>query len=248
MTNPTHDYYARSHHDHDHAHDHDHDDHKVPNPANEHDNGPPGEYEIMSRAMQELLEQKGLITAEQVAKRMEQFDEEFPYRGAQIVARAWTDPAYKQRLLDDGRAAVGHEPVALVVDGPCLCLRLVPAPNLRGVGDHRRHLVAGGLVVRGIVSCLAAVAIRDRPERRAGRAIARGTFSDRLVHVVAADGLCAGASVLGKKGSRRSANGHRRSAHGIRPDNLRLADGGVVNCGNVRSPYNPARFTQAIDD
>ena len=113
MTNPTHDYYARSHHDHDHAHDHDHDDHAQPNPANEHDNGPPSEYEIMSRAMQELLEQKGIITAAQVAKRIEQFDEEFPYRGAQIVARAWMDAAYKQRLLDDGRAACAEAGVML---------------------------------------------------------------------------------------------------------------------------------------
>ncbi len=108
MTNPDHDYYARNHHDHPHTHDHD--DHA---PVNEHDNGPPGEYEIMSRALQELLEQKGLITAAQVATRMEQFDEEFPYRGAQIVARAWADPAYKQRLLDDGRAACAEAGVIL---------------------------------------------------------------------------------------------------------------------------------------
>src|SRR5690606_26547685 len=45
------------------------------------------------------------ITAEQVRKRMELFDEEFPYRGAQVVARAWVDAAFKQRLLADGRAA-----------------------------------------------------------------------------------------------------------------------------------------------
>ena len=103
------DYYARSHHDHEHGHDHEHDhEHEAPNPANEHDNGPPGEYEIMSRAMQELLEAKGIITAEQVRKRMEQFDEEFPYRGAQVVARAWVDPAFKQRLLADGRAAIAE--------------------------------------------------------------------------------------------------------------------------------------------
>ena len=95
-----HDYYARTRHGH--AHDHDHDD---PTPADEHDHGPPGEFEIMSRAMQELLEQKGAITAEQVRKRMELFDEEFPYHGAQVVARAWVDPAFKQRLLADGRAA-----------------------------------------------------------------------------------------------------------------------------------------------
>ena len=106
MSKTTHDHYARSHgdhhHDHDHAHDHDHDDHA---PVNEHDNGPPGEYEIMSRAMQELLEQKGVLTAAQVTKRMELFDDEFPYHGAQVVARAWVDAAFKQRLLADGRAA-----------------------------------------------------------------------------------------------------------------------------------------------
>ncbi len=113
MAKTTHDYYARKQsdpHDHDHAHDHDHDDHA---PVNEHDNGPPGDYEIMSRAMQELLEQKGLINAAQVAKRMEQFDEEFPYRGAQVVARAWIDPAYKQRLIADGRAACAEVGVML---------------------------------------------------------------------------------------------------------------------------------------
>ena len=101
MSNPHHDYYAHKQSEH-HDHDHDHDDHA---PINEHDNGPPGEYEIMSRAMQELLEQKGMITAEQVTRRMELFDEEFPYHGAQVVARAWVDPAFKQRLLADGRAA-----------------------------------------------------------------------------------------------------------------------------------------------
>ena len=100
MSETPHDHYTRGHGGP--AHDHDHDDHK---PVNEHDDGPPGEYEIMSRAMQELLEQKGVITAEQVTKRMELFDEEFPYHGGQVVARAWVDPAFKQRLLADGRAA-----------------------------------------------------------------------------------------------------------------------------------------------
>ena len=62
-------------------------------PVNEHDDGPPGEFEIMSRAMQEILEEKGVITAEQIRQRMEQFEEDFPYRGSRVVARAWTDPA-----------------------------------------------------------------------------------------------------------------------------------------------------------
>jgi nitrile hydratase alpha subunit len=102
MSNTKFDHYARDHHDHHHDHDHDH---EPPNPANEHDSGPPGEFEIMSRAMQELLEAKGIITAEQVRKRMELFDEEFPYHGAQVVARAWMDAEFKKRLIADGRAA-----------------------------------------------------------------------------------------------------------------------------------------------
>lgn len=67
--------------------------------------GPTSEYEIMSRAMQELLEEKGVITAEQVRRRMEQFDEEFPARGSRVIAHAWADPAFRKRLLEDGKAA-----------------------------------------------------------------------------------------------------------------------------------------------
>jgi nitrile hydratase alpha subunit len=95
------DYYAVKKHAHDHG-DHVHDPHA---PMNEHDSGPPSEYEIMSRAMQEILETKGLITADEVRQRMEQFEEDFPYRGSRVVARAWADPEFRKRLLEDGRAA-----------------------------------------------------------------------------------------------------------------------------------------------
>ena len=81
------------HHDHDHGVD----------PS--FDQGPPSEWEILSRAMQELLIEKGVITAEQIRVRMEQFDAELPYRGPRVIARAWTDPAFKQRLLANGRTA-----------------------------------------------------------------------------------------------------------------------------------------------
>jgi len=59
----------------------------------------------MSRAMQELLEEKGVITAQQVRARMEQYDHDFPYRGAKVIAHAWADPGFRERLLDDGKAA-----------------------------------------------------------------------------------------------------------------------------------------------
>lgn len=83
-------------------HEHGHNHHA---PVAEHDQGPPSEYEVMSRAMQELLEAKGVVTADEVRRRMEIFEEEFPYRGSRVIARAWTDPAFKKRLLKDGKAA-----------------------------------------------------------------------------------------------------------------------------------------------
>ena len=79
--------------------------HRHHEPVAEHDQGPPSEYEIMSRAMQELLEAKGVVTADEVRRRMEIFEEEFPYRGSRVIARAWTDPAFRKRLLQDGKAA-----------------------------------------------------------------------------------------------------------------------------------------------
>jgi nitrile hydratase alpha subunit len=105
------DYYASKNHAHEHdAHDHDHGPHA---PVNEHDDGPPSEYELMSRAMQEILEAKGVVTAEQIRRRMEQFEEDFPFRGSRVIARAWMDPEFKNRLLADGRAACAEMGVQL---------------------------------------------------------------------------------------------------------------------------------------
>lgn len=112
MTDHRIDYYAAKKHAHAHG-DHDHDDHA---PINEHDDGPPSEFEIMSRAMQEILEAKGIVTAEQIARRMEQFEEDFPYRGSRVVARAWCEPEYRKRLLEDGKAACAEMGVDLEVD------------------------------------------------------------------------------------------------------------------------------------
>lgn len=102
MSDPSFDYYAHRKHGHD-----------ARAPTAEHDEGPPSEYEVMSRAMQELLEGKGLITAEEVRRRMEVFEEEFPYRGSRVIARAWTDPAFRKRLLADGKAACAEMGVDL---------------------------------------------------------------------------------------------------------------------------------------
>jgi nitrile hydratase len=77
-------------HDHDHVPDHD---------------GPMTHYQIMEEALRELLIEKGVFTAEDVRREVEKMDARTPVRGACVVARAWADPAFKERLLSDGTAA-----------------------------------------------------------------------------------------------------------------------------------------------
>jgi len=91
-------------HDHDHAHDHGHD-HAHPGTQPD-DTSAPGRYELMTLALKELLIEKGHITAEQVRRGLEALDSWQPSRGAAVVAKAWTDPAFKAKLLSDGNAAV----------------------------------------------------------------------------------------------------------------------------------------------
>jgi nitrile hydratase len=90
------------------SHDHRHD------PAK--DEWPPGEHEILSRALQELLEERGVLTAEQVRKRMELFEAEFPQRGSRVIAHAWADAAFKKRLLADAKAACAEWGLDLEAD------------------------------------------------------------------------------------------------------------------------------------
>ena len=88
-------------------------DHPHPHPEDE---GPPCEHEIMSRAMQELLEEKGLLSAEEIRRRMELFEQEYPQRGSRVVAHAWADPAFRKRLLEDGKAACAEWGLDLEAD------------------------------------------------------------------------------------------------------------------------------------
>ena len=87
-------------HDHGHGHNHPHDPIEVAEGA--------GHYELMVHAIKELLIEKGVISAEDVRRSLEFMDSRSPALGAKVVARAWADPAFKQRLLEDGTKAVGE--------------------------------------------------------------------------------------------------------------------------------------------
>ena len=63
-------------------------------------------FNLLETSLRELLADKGILSAEQVDRQVADMDSRTPARGARVVARAWTDPAYKARLLADGNAAL----------------------------------------------------------------------------------------------------------------------------------------------
>jgi len=56
-------------------------------------------------AIRELLLEKGVLTEDDIRTQLEYQEARTPANGARLVARAWTDPAFKQRLIDDPKAA-----------------------------------------------------------------------------------------------------------------------------------------------
>ncbi len=111
MTHDPHDHdHDHEGHEHGHAHDHDDDPH-TPIQARE----PQGHYQLLADAVRELLIEKGYFTADQHRALIERIDARSPALGAKIVARAWTDPKFRQRLLDDGKKACAEMGVNVVV-------------------------------------------------------------------------------------------------------------------------------------
>ncbi|TVQ56494.1 MAG: nitrile hydratase subunit alpha [Rhodobacteraceae bacterium] len=91
---------------HDHHHDHDHRGlGPSSHPCRADQDAPLTEAQRLEIAVRELLVEKGVATAAEIAAQIARMDARTPALGAQVVARAWTDPAFKARLLADGSAA-----------------------------------------------------------------------------------------------------------------------------------------------
>jgi nitrile hydratase len=57
--------------------------------------------------LEDYLVEKGLVSRDTLDRLVELYEQDIgPLNGAKVVARAWTDPAYKQRLLEDATAAI----------------------------------------------------------------------------------------------------------------------------------------------
>jgi nitrile hydratase len=85
-------------HPHPHAHDHDHDGQDTPS-----------ETALRVKALESLLVEKGLVDPAALDAIIDIYENKIgPRNGARVVARAWTDPAYKARLLADATAAIAE--------------------------------------------------------------------------------------------------------------------------------------------
>jgi nitrile hydratase len=84
------------HHDHDHEHGHDH-------------QVVPSDLTLRVKALESLLVEKGLVDPAALDALIDTYEHKVgPRNGARVVARAWVDPAYRQRLLADGTAAIAE--------------------------------------------------------------------------------------------------------------------------------------------
>ena len=79
-----------------HKHDHDH-------------TQPPVDIELRVRALESLLQEKGLIDPAALDELIDTYEHKVgPRNGAQVVARAWSDPEYKRRLMENATAAIAE--------------------------------------------------------------------------------------------------------------------------------------------
>jgi nitrile hydratase len=77
-------------------HDHDHD-------------YQPSDISLRVKAVESLLVEKGLIDREAIDKLVDAYENKIgPHNGARVVARAWSDPEFKKRLLADGTEAIAE--------------------------------------------------------------------------------------------------------------------------------------------
>ena len=85
---------------------HDHD-------ANDHHHAVPADTALRVKALETALTQRGYVTTETLDAIVDAYENRIgPQNGASVIARAWIDPAFKQRLLENGGAAIAEMDLA----------------------------------------------------------------------------------------------------------------------------------------
>ena len=81
---------------------------------------PMSEVALRSVAIEALLAEKGLLTADEVWRQVNLMDGRTPADGARVVARAWVDQGFKARLLADSRSALAEMGIEIPAETPHL--------------------------------------------------------------------------------------------------------------------------------
>ena len=109
---PRHDHHDGREHDHEHAHEHDHP--RAHGHAHEHDALviEDGEGNLLGQqmvdALQALLIERGILSAGEVTLEIQKLEAPGTHLGTRLVARAWIDPAFRARLLANGKDAAAE--------------------------------------------------------------------------------------------------------------------------------------------
>jgi nitrile hydratase len=120
-------------------------------------------HKMLEIAVRELLIEKGILTADEIREAVERMDARGPHLGAKLVARAWVDPAFKARLLEDGSKAAEEADVQM--DQPT---RLIVVENTPQVHN---------LIVCTLCSCYPRMVLGIPPDWYKSRA-----YRSRAVH------------------------------------------------------------------
>ena len=83
---------------------------------------PMSEVALRSVAIEALLAEKGLLTAQQVQDQVHLMDGRTPADGARVVAKAWADEGFKARLLADSRSALAEMKIEIPAETPHLAV------------------------------------------------------------------------------------------------------------------------------
>ena len=102
------------------------------------------DYMAMTEAVAELLIDKGVFSADDMRRTVEVIDSKSPAEGARMVARAWTDPEFKSRMMEDVNAAAEE----MGIDAGTIPIRAVEnTPEIHNVivctlcSCYPRHLI-----------------------------------------------------------------------------------------------------------
>ena len=95
--------------------------------SDDHHNAAPTGPAARVKALETLLTEKGLVKSEALDQIVDTFEHKVgPRNGARVVAKAWTDPEYRKRLLKDATAAVGELGIAGPEGGHLVAIENTP--------------------------------------------------------------------------------------------------------------------------